>query len=474
MATINFPSSPVLNDQYSFEGKTWTFNGDGWVLTSTPTTLRIDAAFNAANSANTNIQYALDTANTANINAGLALETSNGLAANVQYAWDAANTANGNILTGDYKAVTKLSMDYNFSGEFYFGLYTGSNPDLYVTSGESLAISLYTGSFPFTIRYTSNGALYNSGITHVATDGTISSGGAAQGKTSGTLFINAPVFEAGNSIVYQSGWANTNQTGNILFGIPSPVFQETINATVQDIYDVANNAAAGADTWGRIHANAAFDQANTGTILAQAAFDVANTGGSATDSWARDAANSAGVYANAAYAEANLNYSNVLVATELAGDAYDAANSASSYSNASFVVANTAEILAQAAFDYANTIVSDTQVDPFARTQANASYDQANTATILAQAAYDAANNATDSWVRDAANSASSYANSAYEQANTATQDANSAGVYANSAYAAANAAYALAQSGGTPLSGEFDYGLITDVNNTIQDYGTL
>jgi hypothetical protein len=34
---------------------------------------------------------------------------------------------------------------------------------------------------------------------------------------------------------------------------------------------------------------------------------------------------------------------------------------------------------AQAAFDYANTIVSDTQIDPFARTQANAAFDKANT-----------------------------------------------------------------------------------------------
>jgi hypothetical protein len=102
-----------------------------------------------------------------------------------------------------------------------------------------------------------------------------------------------------------------------------------------------------------------------------------------------------------------------------------------------------------------------------------------DSAYVHANAAFNVANSltggtSTDGWARDAANSAGSYANSAYAQANTATQDANSAGVYANSAYAAANAAYALAQSGGTPLSGEFDYGLITDVNNTTQDYGTL
>jgi hypothetical protein len=86
---------------------------------------------------------------------------------------------------------------------------------------------------------------------------------------------------------------------------------------------------------------------------------------------------------------------------------------------------------------------------------ANAAYTQANTADqravtsgvyansayLQANAAYNAANNATDTWVRNAANSASSYANSAYDQANTADQKAVIAGSYANSAYGQANTA---------------------------------
>ena len=93
---------------------------------------------------------------------------------------------------------------------------------------------------------------------------------------------------------------------------------------------------------------------------------------------------------------------------------------------------------------------------------ANAAYTQANTADqravtsgvyansayLQANAAYNAANNATDTWVRNAANSASSYANSAYDQANTATtnaatsdQKAVTSGVYANAAFSRANTA---------------------------------
>ena len=61
-------------------------------------------------------------------------------------------------------------------------------------------------------------------------------------------------------------------------------------------------------------------------------------------------------------------------------------------------------------------------------------------------AAFTAANNSTDTWVRSAANAASSYANSGFSQANTATTNAATAdqravtsGVYANAAFAAAN-----------------------------------
>jgi hypothetical protein len=49
---------------------------------------------------------------------------------------------------------------------------------------------------------------------------------------------------------------------------------------------------------------------------------------------------------------------------------------------------------AQSAYDYANTIVSDTQVDPLARTTANAAFDVANSSSITAQAAFDKANTA--------------------------------------------------------------------------------
>ena len=86
--------------------------------------------------------------------------------------------------------------------------------------------------------------------------------------------------------------------------------------------------------------------------------------------------------------------------------------------------------IAQSAYDYANTIVSDTQIDPLARSTANSAYDQANTATTLAQASYDYANTIVSDTQVDPL--ARSTANSAFDGANSASQLAQSAYDYAN------------------------------------------
>jgi hypothetical protein len=66
--------------------------------------------------------------------------------------------------------------------------------------------------------------------------------------------------------------------------------------------------------------------------------------------------------------------------------------------------------IAQSAYDYANTIVSDTQVDPVARDIANGAFDTANTSTTTAQNAFDQANTATTT------------AQAAFDKANTSPE----------------------------------------------------
>ena len=70
---------------------------------------------------------------------------------------------------------------------------TSDNPSIYVDAGETLAFDLtsVTSSHPFEIRSDASTA-YNTGLIHIATDGTRTAGTNAQGKTSGTLYWKVP------------------------------------------------------------------------------------------------------------------------------------------------------------------------------------------------------------------------------------------------------------------------------------------
>jgi plastocyanin len=56
------------------------------------------------------------------------------------------------------------------------------------------------GTHPFQIRtaVAPGGAAYDTGLVHIATDGTITTGTSAQAKTSGTLYWRIPVGTTGN------------------------------------------------------------------------------------------------------------------------------------------------------------------------------------------------------------------------------------------------------------------------------------
>lgn len=73
----------------------------------------------------------------------------------------------------------------------YYG--TTDNPTMYVNAGETIAFDLtdVTGSHPFQIQ-TTGGSAYNTGLIHIAPDGTKTLGSNAQGKTSGVLYWKVP------------------------------------------------------------------------------------------------------------------------------------------------------------------------------------------------------------------------------------------------------------------------------------------
>ena len=111
------------------------------------------------------------------------------------------------------------------------------------------------------------------------------------------------------------------------------------------------------------------------------------------DQFARDRANGAYGQANSSFNQANLSYT-------VANNSWSTANASYIQANSAFSKANNALDVGQAAWNYANTIVSDTQIDPFARSTANGAFDKANnaynvgnSAWATANAAYNAANN---------------------------------------------------------------------------------
>lgn len=90
-------------------------------------------------------------------------------------------------------AITRLDVTANGSSAYRFDQYsTTDNPTIYAISGTTIAFNLGNslGSHPFVIRY--SGADYNTGLTHVTTGGTVTTGASAQDKTSGTLYWKIP------------------------------------------------------------------------------------------------------------------------------------------------------------------------------------------------------------------------------------------------------------------------------------------
>ena len=89
-------------------------------------------------------------------------------------------------------AMYMLDVTNNGSAAYLFNShYSGNNPTIYSLNRTTIAFNLNVTGHPFQIQ-NPGGINYNTGLIHVATDGTVSTGAAAQGKTSGTLYWRIP------------------------------------------------------------------------------------------------------------------------------------------------------------------------------------------------------------------------------------------------------------------------------------------
>ena len=153
------------------------------------------------------------------------------------------NSSNGKFAPANAPTDTFMNAvaDYDVttsSNNYLFGdWYAGNNPTIYVKSGTTICFNLDVGAHVFRIQTegnNQNGTLYNTGLTHAANDGLVSTGAAAQGKVSGQLYWEIPIdtvgdyyYQCGNHqamygvIKVSSGMADAWQVKDANFGIES-------------------------------------------------------------------------------------------------------------------------------------------------------------------------------------------------------------------------------------------------------------
>lgn len=93
-------------------------------------------------------------------------------------------------------AITRLRVSNSGAIAYLFDQYTGNNPQVYAISGTTIAFELTASGHPFLIQ-DGTGTNYDTGLVHVSISGVVSTGSAAQGKDSGTLYWKIPVGVSG-------------------------------------------------------------------------------------------------------------------------------------------------------------------------------------------------------------------------------------------------------------------------------------
>jgi hypothetical protein len=234
------------------------------------------------------------------------------------FANNAFNTANANYTS----AVTKLNVTNSGASGYLLDQYSGNNPTVYVRAGETIAFNLNVLGHPFMVRVSPGGANYDTGLTHVATDGTITTGSSAQGKIAGTLYWKVPYDIVGSTYVYQCS-IHSGMVGNVVIDQPTAIAFTQANTAITNAL-AASNYANGAFVASNViqtyvtsaNANISLLQTYVTTANANitAAFAAANAA-TATDTTQNNSITAAFNSANAAFTKANNALANTSGAT---------------------------------------------------------------------------------------------------------------------------------------------------------------
>jgi hypothetical protein len=163
---------------------------------------------------------------------------------------------NSRAILAEIPAVTQLAVSHSGASAFLLDSYSGNNPTIYVTAGETISFDLNVTGHPFMIRVSSGGSNYDTGLTHVATDGTVTTGSSAQGKVTGKLFWKVPDSLAGSTYVYQCS-IHGGMVGNIV------ISKQSLTAGTGITYDAANGIISASGTYTDANARAALSITGT-------------------------------------------------------------------------------------------------------------------------------------------------------------------------------------------------------------------
>lgn len=114
----------------------------------------------------------------------------------------AALTDNAGLTVDQFylQAITRLNVTANSTTAYRFDQYgTTDDPTIYAINATTIAFNLSTlmSNHPFEIQ-DNTGTPYHTGLVHVTTGGTVTTGSSAQGKSSGTLYWKIPDSISGN------------------------------------------------------------------------------------------------------------------------------------------------------------------------------------------------------------------------------------------------------------------------------------
>jgi plastocyanin len=256
---LNFPNNPQINDTYTANNTTWSWDGVAWNVAygipqseiKTFTSIEVDGQTDINATvvddtleiiAGANITLTTDANNNAltisatasegggaasnsfstiavsgqnNVVADSATDTltfaaGTGISITTNSSTDTVtitNTASAGVtaftglsdradLTVDkfyLPAITMLTVTNSGASAYRFDQYgSTNNPTVYAINGTTIAFNLAASGHPFLIQ-TPSGVNYNTGLTHVTPAGVVTTGSAAQGKDSGTLYWKVPV-----------------------------------------------------------------------------------------------------------------------------------------------------------------------------------------------------------------------------------------------------------------------------------------